>query len=123
MSKSIIQEKQFWRDSVVPQFLKSQDIEDHLERRRKLVKAFPLVYAAVFGDLTSSADYDEDQHADLYRRFNLVKGILQGVNNQDDALAQSTADLLRKHVPGTSGEPKDYGIVAATIWDVDFPRL
>ena len=49
MSKSIIQEKQFWADSLVPQFLKSQNLEDHLEKRRRIVKAFPLVYAAAFG--------------------------------------------------------------------------
>jgi hypothetical protein len=122
MDKPIICHPDFWKDKLIPQFLSFEGLDEFIRKRVHFIRVFPLVYKTVFEDLSKSKGaYDDASFGDLYRRFNLIKGIFQGVNNKDDEVG-STAGLLRQFAPGESADPRDYGIVSPTIWDVDFPR-
>ena len=122
MDKPIIRHPDFWKGKLIPQFLSFEGLDEFIQRRVLFIKVFSHVYKAQFQDLLESKNtYDDSEFGDLYRRFTLIKGIFQGVNNKDDVLG-STADLLRRFAPGESADPHDYGIVSPTIWDVDFPR-
>ena len=122
MDKSIIRHPKFWKSKLIPQFLSFEGLDEFIRKRIRFIRIFPLVYKAEFEDLSKSKGaYDDANFEDLYRRLNLIKGIFQGVNNKDELLG-STADLLKKYAPEESADPRDNGIVAPTIWDVDFPR-
>ncbi len=123
MEELFIREKEFWIGKIIPGFIQFKDLNTFLENRRRLTIVFPHVFSEVFRDVHESAgEYDDEQFHDLYRRLNLIKGIFHGVNYRDEELDLSTADLLRKSRFASSSDPRDYFVVAATIWDVDFPR-
>ena len=116
-----IQELETW-NRLANNFLQSEMITDTIANRERLVKVFPRVYeGAIFNQIKDDQEYSKEKHEALYRWFNLVKGLFQGTNNKDDELELTTADLISEYAPEEANEPGQYGVVLATIFDVNFP--